>query len=55
MYKLRAPASSANMGSGFDSIGIALSLYNYVTFEESDRIVVECEDDVPRDSSSPIK
>ncbi len=54
MYKLRAPASSANMGSGFDSIGIALSLYNYVTFEESDRIVVECEDDVPRDSSNLI-
>lgn len=28
---VRVPASSANLGSGFDSLGIALNLYNYVT------------------------
>ncbi len=54
MYKLRVPASSANIGSGFDSIGIALDLYNYVTFEEDDKILVECEDDVPRDGTNLI-
>ena len=54
MYKLRAPASSANIGSGFDSIGIALNLYNYVTFEESDEILVECEDEVPKDGTNLI-
>ncbi|MBQ6059022.1 MAG: homoserine kinase [Clostridia bacterium] len=54
MYKLRVPGSSANVGSGFDSIGIAMNLYNYVTFEESDTITVECEDDVPKDSSNLI-
>lgn len=34
MIKVRVPASSANMGSGFDSLGIALKLYNYVSAEE---------------------
>ena len=30
MIKIRIPASTANLGSGFDSLGIALDLYNYV-------------------------
>lgn len=30
--KIRVPAS-ANIGSGFDSIGMALNLYNYFVFE----------------------
>lgn len=30
---LRIPATSANLGPGFDSIGCALSLYNTLTFE----------------------
>ncbi len=33
MIKVRVPATSANMGSGFDSLGLALSLYNYVSVE----------------------
>ncbi|WFA08422.1 homoserine kinase [Tissierella sp. Yu-01] len=37
MIKVRVPATSANMGPGFDSIGIALSLYNTFTFEEIPR------------------
>ena len=28
MITVRVPATSANMGPGFDSIGIALNLYN---------------------------
>ena len=36
MIKVRVPATSANMGPGFDSIGIALTLYNYVTVEETE-------------------
>ena len=31
MVKIRVPATSANMGPGFDSMGIALTLYNYIT------------------------
>lgn len=30
MIKIRIPASTANLGSGFDSLGIALNLYNYI-------------------------
>ena len=30
MLKIKIPASTANLGSGFDSLGIALNLYNYI-------------------------
>ncbi|MBQ2794389.1 MAG: homoserine kinase [Oscillospiraceae bacterium] len=30
MLRIRIPASTANLGSGFDSLGIALDLYNYI-------------------------
>ena len=36
MVKVRVPATSANIGPGFDSMGLALGLYNYVTAEETD-------------------
>ena len=31
--KLRVPATTANLGPGFDSFGCALTLYNTYTFE----------------------
>lgn len=34
MFKVVVPATSANMGPGFDSLGIALGLYNNYYFEE---------------------
>ena len=34
MIKVRVPATSANMGPGFDSMGIALELNNEFTFKE---------------------
>ena len=34
MIKVRVPATSANMGPGFDSLGIALKLYNDFGFRE---------------------
>lgn len=36
MIKIRIPASTANLGSGFDSLGIALNLYNYVEMEPAE-------------------
>ena len=33
---IRVPATTANMGPGFDAFGCALSLYTDVTFEETD-------------------
>ncbi len=34
MIKIRVPATSANMGPGFDALGLALDLYNTFYFEE---------------------
>lgn len=34
MIKVKVPASTANIGSGFDTLGMALNLYNTFTFEE---------------------
>lgn len=36
MVKVKVPATSANMGAGFDCLGVALGLYNYVEAEEID-------------------
>lgn len=36
MIKVRVPATSANMGPGFDSIGVALNLYNEIEVCETD-------------------
>lgn len=35
--KVRVPGSSANMGPGFDSLGLALSIYNYIEVEETEK------------------
>ena len=34
MIRLRVPASSANMGAGFDTLGVAVGLYNRIEVEE---------------------
>ena len=56
MIRIDVPATSANMGSGFDSIGIALTLHNTVYIEESDRLDISClsGDPVPTDESNLI-
>lgn len=33
--RIRIPATSANLGPGFDTLGLAVSLYNYVTIKPS--------------------
>jgi homoserine kinase len=35
VMKVRAPATSANLGAGFDTLGMALSLYNMVTVKKT--------------------
>ncbi len=37
---LRVPATTANMGPGFDSLGAAFALYNRLTFSLSDRFAI---------------
>jgi homoserine kinase len=39
--RARVPASSANLGPGFDTLGVALSLYTQVTITPSDRLHLE--------------
>ena len=33
LVEVKIPATSANMGSGFDSLGMAIDMWNYVTVE----------------------
>jgi len=40
MFKVRVPATSANLGPGFDCMGIALKLYNTAQFEHLESGVV---------------
>ena len=47
MIRLRIPATSANIGPGFDSIGLAVGLYNEVTMEEWDGVQIEALDGAP--------
>ncbi|MEG0852306.1 MAG: homoserine kinase [Angelakisella sp.] len=47
MIEIKVPATSANIGSGFDSLGIALGMYNTVQMELWDKVFVESLDDAP--------
>lgn len=56
MLRIDVPATSANLGSGFDSLGLALTMYNTVYMEESDRCDIASLDEiaVPTDESNLI-
>src|SRR5260370_17042162 len=41
--RVRVPATSANLGPGFDALGLALALDNEVTLEEADGVSVAVE------------
>jgi len=41
MLQVRVPASSANLGAGFDTLGVALNLYNEIIIDKSDKTVIE--------------
>jgi homoserine kinase len=38
MIKLRVPATSANLGPGFDCLGLALNIWNEVSFEPAEKL-----------------
>lgn len=56
MIRIDVPATSANLGSGFDSLGIALTMKNRIWMEEWDGVEISCLDtvDVPKDESNLI-
>lgn len=47
MIKIRVPATTANIGPGFDSLGLAFKLYSYFSFEEipSGLEIIGCEEE----------
>lgn len=58
---VKIPATSANMGSGFDAVGIALTLYNEILFEErpgADAITIEIkgmgQNEIPTDPAENL-
>ena len=55
MYSVKIPATSANMGVGFDSTGLAIELYNEIHFFEIEEpLVIETdkpEANVPKDTA----
>lgn len=56
MLRITVPASSANLGAGFDALGLALTLYNRVWMEEADGCHIETTDGiaVPMDENNMI-
>ena len=55
---VRVPATSANLGPGFDALGLALALYNDVVAEERDGVTVRIEgegaDRLARDGANVV-
>ena len=43
VIEVRVPATSANLGPGFDVLGLALGLYNEVVFQEAEGVTVTIE------------
>lgn len=56
MIKIQIPATSANLGAGFDALGLALSFYNYVHMEEADEIRILSLDgnEIPTDETNLV-
>lgn len=55
--RIRVPATSANLGPGFDAFALALALYNTVTVEPITRgleVIVTGEGEVPRDETNLV-
>ena len=38
MIKIRVPATSANLGPGFDCLGLALDIWNEISFERAEKM-----------------
>ncbi len=55
MIRIKVPATTANMGPGFDSLGTALSLYNETIFEEIEEGVIIDEQHRSKHNLSPMK
>jgi len=57
MISLKVPATTANLGPGFDTLGMCLDMYNYISMEEAgDGLIINVTGDgakkIPKDSSN---
>ena len=41
MLKIKVPASTANMGPGFDVLALSFKLYNEFIFEDSRELIID--------------
>ena len=57
-FKIRVPASTSNLGPGFDVLGLALTLHNELFVEQSDRFSLEVQGEgrgvYPEDESNLV-
>ena len=54
--KIRVPATSANLGPGYDCMGLALGLYSDFTFEESESLIIEgCPEEFRNEDNLVVK
>ena len=58
MFRIRVPATSANLGPGFDCLGLALCQYNVVEVEKHESLRIEIEgegaEDIPRNGTNLV-
>lgn len=54
MINVKVSATSANLGAGFDCMGLALNLYNEVLGEKSDRIEITTDGGYPTDDTNLV-
>lgn len=58
MFRIKIPATSANLGPAFDCMGLALKLYNYITVEKSNYLKISLKgsytSDIPTDENNLI-
>lgn len=58
MFRITVPATSANLGPGFDCLGMALKLYNTLEVEPSDSLRIQIEGEgeksIPRNGSNLV-
>lgn len=58
IFRVKIPATTTNLGPGFDCLGMSVELYNYITVEKSNQleiIVPDCDKDIiPTDKTNLI-
>ncbi|HEY8419028.1 MAG TPA: homoserine kinase [Clostridia bacterium] len=54
MIKIKVPATSANLGAGFDCMGLALDIYNEIYVKEAEDLIIETDDDLPKDKTNLV-